>query len=89
LISVDQLRRRVLLDDDGEDTSLCAFDGYPSNLDCACGHGHNRHTGFVTRCMSYYGQPDCSCDNFVPSAEAVAALWDDARTLLTIVQSTC
>lgn len=89
MIALNQLAARIQTDEDGESASVCVFDGYPTNLDCVCGHDHGRHVGTVVRCMSYSGQPDCSCDAFVPSAESVQQLWEDARTLLSIVQSTC
>lgn len=56
---------------------VCRVDGYPMGLDCTCGHGHDRHVGgqhqlSPVRCMSYTGQPDCTCITFTPQGPVQA-----------------
>jgi hypothetical protein len=78
------LRDLALTTDDGERGRVCTVDGYPSVMDCTCGCGHNRHVGNAgaTRCMSYVGQPDCTCTRFVPAPADVAQLWEAHTRLL-------
>ena len=81
------------LQDDGERTEVCRFDGWPTALRCECGHGHGRHTGEngVSHCMSYVGQPDCGCTGFRPHKPDVAWVYRDAEgmaaALRTIAES--
>ena len=82
-----ELREHTIIADDGEPgLAACTVDGYPTTLTCICGHGHNRHNGRLqVRCMSYTGQPDCGCSEFVPDAASTSALWTAHDALLRAV----
>lgn len=80
-----ELRDLALTTDDGERGRVCTVDGYPSVMDCTCGDAHNRHVSNAdgaTSCMSYVGQPDCTCTRFVPAPADVAQLWETHTRLL-------
>lgn len=81
------MREHALTNGDGELGRVCAMDGYPTPMRCTCDHGHNRHSGKPdeTRCLSYVGQPECNCTEFVPMSDDVAALWEAYARLLRAI----
>jgi hypothetical protein len=85
---LDEIERSLEDADGGRGQSRCHADGYPTSLDCQCGHGHTRHVGKrgMVRCMSYTRQPDCSCIEFVPAAPGVRYLFENTAALLAFAR---
>ncbi len=81
---LERIRARFHEDADGAEEVICVYDHYPTSLDCACGHGHTRHTGKPgsVYCMSYTQQPDCTCTEFVPAPASVRRLVASHLSLL-------